>query len=427
MPGRNILAAGSAADRKRAMRVMPKHGRLKLFAVICLFMVAGSIARAQSQGPITPPPQKAVPAPAPAQNQPTAKISQHVNVVALYVTVRDKHGKIVTDLNQQDFTVAEDGHPQKITAFYRATDLPLTLGLLVDTSLSQRNVLDDERDASYKFFDQMLREGKDQAFVIHFDREVELLQDLTGSRPKLQAALQELQTPQPQFSNGQDGKGGGNDGGNGGGNTTDPDENVPVNQTPGNGQERGERMGGGGTLLYDAIYLASNDEMKKVLGRKAVFVLSDGVDRGSKETLTDAIAAAQRADTAVYSIYFADHETDDNPFGGRRGGWGMGGPMGWPSGGGASGRRRYPEARTDGKKILERISTETGGQLFQISKKLPLDQVFAQVEEELRNQYQLGYLMPDHSSSGAGYHKIALTTTRKDVSVQVRDGYYSAN
>lgn len=410
------------------MRVMPKHGRLKLFAAICLFMVAGSIARAQSQGPITPPPPKAVPAPAPPQNQPTAKISQHVNVVALYVTVRDKHGKIVTDLNQQDFTVTEDGHPQKITAFYRATDLPLTLGLLVDTSLSQRNVLDDERDASYKFLDQMLREGKDQAFVIHFDREVELLQDLTGSRPKLQAALQELQTPQPQFSNGQDGNGGGNDGGNGGGNTTDPDENVPVNQAPGNGQGRGERMGGG-TLLYDAIYLASNDEMKKLTGRKAVFVLSDGVDRGSKETLTDAIAAAQKADTAVYSIYFADHDSDDNSGFGRHGGWGMGGPMGWPGGGrgGGGGRSRYPEGRTDGKKILERISTETGGQLFQVSKKLPLDQVFAQVEEELRSQYQLGYLMPDHSSSGAGYHKVTLTTSKKDVSVQVRDGYYSAN
>lgn len=168
--------------------------------------------------------------------------------------------------------------------------------------------------------------------------------------------------------------------------------------------------------------------MKKQTGRKAIFVLSDGVDRGSKETLTDAIAAAQRADTAVYSIYFADHETDDNPFGGRRGGWGMGGPMGWPGGGGGGGgRRRYPEARTDGKKILQRISTETGGELFQVSKKLPLDQVFAQVEEGLRNQYQLGYRMPDHSSSGAGYHKISLTTTKKDVTVQVRDGYYAAN
>lgn len=416
----------TAACKEVAIRTAAKRWGFLPLVAICIFLFAG-VARAQSQGPITPPAQKvAATPPRTAQDQPTPKISQQVNVVVLYVTVRDKHGEIVPDLNQQDFTVTEDGHPQKITAFYRDTDLPLTMGLLVDTSLSQRNVLDDERDASYKFLDQMLREGKDQAFVIHFDREVELLQDLTGSRPKLQAALQELQTPQPQFSNGQDGNGGGNNGGDGGGNTTDPDENVPVNQAPGNTQGRGARTGGG-TLLYDAIYLASNDEMKKLSGRKAIFVLSDGVDRGSKETLTDAIAAAQRADTAVYSIYFADHETDDNPFGGRRGGWGMGGPMGWPGGGGGGGRRRYPEARTDGKKILERISTETGGQLFQISKKLPLDQVFAQVEKELRNQYQLGYRMPDHSSSGAGYHKITLTTTKKDASVQVRDGYYAAN
>jgi VWFA-related protein len=430
MAGQDTAPTYRTICRKAAIRPIEKCGRRLAFAAICLFLIAGHVARAQTAGPITPPPQKVASAPPPAQNQPAPKISQQVNVVVLYVTVRDKHGKIVPDLNQQDFTVAEDGHPQQITAFYRETDLPLTLGLLVDTSLSQRNVLDNERDASYKFLDAMLREGKDQAFVIHFDHEVELLQDLTGSRPKLQAALQLLQTPQPQFSNGQDSRGNGNgsDGSDNGGNTTDPDENVPVNQTPNNTQQRGERSGGG-TLLYDAIYLAANDEMKKLPGRKAIFVLSDGVDRGSKETLTDAIAAAQRADTAVYSILFAGHESNDNdnPFG-HHGGWGMGGPVGWPGGGGGGGgRRRYPEQRTDGKKILERISTETGGQLFQVSKKLPLDQIFAQVEEELRNQYQLGYLKPDHSSSGSGYHKITLTPTKKDLSVQVRDGYYSTN
>ncbi len=121
----------------------------------------------------------------------------------LYVTVRDKHGKIVPALNQEDFVLAQDSHPQTITHFIRQSDLPLTLGLLVDTSLSQRNVLDEERDAGYRFLDQMLRDGKDEAFVIHFDHQVELLQDLTSSRPKLNAALQLLQMPQPQFSNGQ--------------------------------------------------------------------------------------------------------------------------------------------------------------------------------------------------------------------------------
>lgn len=406
------LASSALPDR-----VAGPKGAGRCLAAIGAVLFAAGVARAQTQGPITPPPQKAVVAPQPEANA-APKMSAQVNLVVLYVTVRDKHGKIVPDVAQQDFRVTEDGHPEALTAFYRETDRPLTLGLLVDTSLSQRNELENERDASYKFLDQMLRPAADQAFVIHFDREVELLQDVTNSRPKLQAALELLETPQPQFSNGQD-----QGGGDGGGTSTDPDENVPVNTTAGNGQGRGGRAGGG-TLLYDAIYLASNDVMKKRTGRKAIFVLSDGVDRGSKEALTDAIAAAQRADTAVYAVLFADQQSTDSGFGHH--GWGMGGgPVGWPGGGG--GRRRYPEPRTDGKKILERLCAETGGQLFQVSKKLPLEQAFAQAEEELRNQYQLGYRMPDHSASGAGYHKIQVATTRKDLSVRVRDGYYSAN
>ncbi len=409
---------------------------LVAFLGMMLFF-AGGIARAQSEGPITPPPQKAPQLQQAPQQQSQPKISVEVKLVYLYVTVRDKHGKIIPTLNQQDFALEQDGRPQTITHFIRESDVPLTLGLLVDTSLSQRNVIDDERDASYKFLDQMLRD-KDQAFVIHFDRQVELLQDLTASRPKLNAALQELQTPQPQFANSNNGNNGnngsdGNDGSGGGTNTSDPDENVPTNTGSNNGRNQAHDSGGG-TLLYDAIYLAANDEMKKQPGRKAVFVLSDGVDRGSKETLTAAIEAAQRADTAVYSIYFADHGSDSdssNRHGGWGGGW-PGGGGGWPGRGGGGwpggGRgQRYPqEARADGKKILERISTETGGQLFQVSKKLTFDQIYAQVEEGLRSQYALGYT-PDHASSGPGYHKIALTTKNKDLAVQVRDGYYSDN
>ena len=355
-------------------------------------------------------------------------------LVYLYVTVRDKKGKLVPGLTQQDFVLKEDGQQQAITHFLSQADLPLTLGLLVDTSLSQRNVLDDERDASFKFLDTMLRADKDQAFVIHFDHEVELLQDLTGSRPKLNAALQQLQTPQPQFSNVNHGNNGG--GSSDGGNTTDPDENVPTTTGNGNGGNSGggrDREQSGGTLLYDAIYLAAKDEMGKQQGRKAVFVLSDGVDRGSKETLRSAIEAAQRADTAVYSIYFADHDSDSNNGlghhgwgGGHAGGGWPGGGGGWPGGGGGGGHRYPQEGRTDGKKILEQISTETGGQLFEVSKKLPLDQVFAQVEEQLRNQYSLGY-QPNHGNSGPGYHRITLATEKKELTVQVRDGYYSNN
>jgi VWFA-related protein len=416
--------------RLQMLRMVGRFGWLP-GAIAVLVLFAGRLAVAQSPaGPITPPAPKAQPTlqtPKAAQTAATPKIAVEAKLVYLYVTVRDKKGKLIPDLNQQDFVLEEDGKTQTITHFVRNSDLPLTLGLLVDTSLSQRNVLDDERSASYKFLDQMLREGKDEAFVIHFDREVELLQDLTASRPKLNAALQQLQTPQPQLENANGGNNG-NDGGDSGTNTTDPDENVPTSTTTGgNDRQRGDS--GGGTLLYDAIYLASKDEISKQQGRKAIFVLSDGVDRGSKETLTAAIEAAQRADTAVYSIFFADNNSNDNGYGhhgwGHGGGGWPGGGGGWPGGGGGH-RNPQQQSRTDGKEILKRISTETGGELFQVSKKLPLDQIFAQAEEQLRAQYSLGY-MPDHKDSGAGYHKISLATKTKDQGVQVRDGYYSDN
>jgi VWFA-related protein len=169
-------------------------------------------------------------------------------------------------------------------------------------------------------------------------------------------------------------------------------------------------------LLYDAVYLASDEVMKKQQGRKALIVLSDGVDHGSKETLVDAIMTAQRADTVVYSILFADEHQFQSPFGG------FGGPgMGRHGGGGG---HRYPqEERPDGKKILERISKETGGRLFEVSKKQPIDQIYASIAEELRNQYSLGYTPgPDVAP---GYHKIHLATKQKDMTVQTRDGYYS--
>jgi VWFA-related protein len=172
-------------------------------------------------------------------------------------------------------------------------------------------------------------------------------------------------------------------------------------------------------LLYDAVYLASNEMMKKQQGRKALIILSDGVDHGSKETLASAVEAAQRADTLVYSILFADEQ------GYGRGG-GFGGGMGGMGGmGRRGGRGRYPqEMRPDGKKILERISKETGARLFEVSKKQPIEQIYDQIQEELRNQYSLGYT-PDRADVGAGYHKIHLKTKQKGQIVQARDGYYA--
>ena len=343
----------------------------------------------------------------PASGQePHPKIAVQVNTVSVLASVRDKHGKLVPKLTKEDFALLEDGHPQVIDYFARETDLALRLGLLVDTSLSQRRVLDQERTASYSFLDHLLRPDKDLAFVLHFDRDVELLQDFTPSRPKLQAALQQLQTPSPQDYPDRSGRGGG-----GGPNGGDPQA------SPRNGRGAGRHRGG--TALYDAIFLASDELMSKQQGRKALIILSDGVDRGSKETLTAAIESAQRADTLVYSILFKDDEGYGHysP--------GMMGPHGpYGGGGGHHGGGHYPqEDRPDGKKILQQISKETGARLFEVSKKETVDKIYGEIEEELRNQYSLGYTPA--KDSGPGYHKIQLTTKNKDLVVQARDGYYS--
>ena len=362
--------------------------------------------------------------PAQGQQQPAAppagpptvaqKIAVQTNMVTVATTVRDKKNQIVSNLTKDDFAVDEDGRPQAISYFARENDLPLTVGLLVDTSMSQRRLIDSERGASVTFIDHALREDKkDQAFLIHFDREVELLQDLTTSRQKLESALNLLQTPQMEDTS--DSSGGGNGGGDGNG----------------GGGGRGGYHRGGGTLLYDAVFLASDDLMKKQQGRKALIVLSDGVDRGSKETLSSAIEAAQRANTVVYSILFKDDQSYGNGGGGHHGGWGMGGPGGYPGGGGGypgggGGGRRYPqqEQRPDGKKILDRISKETGGRLFEVNKKESVDQIYDQIQQELRDQYILGYV-PAKSDDSAYYRKIHVTTKQKDLTVQARDGYYA--
>ena len=324
-------------------------------------------------------------APLPAQENPG--ISVDVKVVNVLATVRDKHGELVSNLGKDDFVLEEDGRPQTISYFSHEVDLPLALGLLVDTSLSQRRVLPEERAASRGFLDNMVREGQDKAFIIHFDREVELLQDLTPSHLKLGSALDLLEIAQP-------------------------DNDSPSGGQPGGRPPRAR----GGTALYDAIFLASDEVLKKQQGRKAILVLSDGVDRGSRETLESAIATAQRADTIVYSIYFAEDQPSRSigGFGRPGGGYGGGGRRGYP--------RPFPEEQPDGRKILTQISTETGGRLFEVSKKQPVAQIYREIEEELRGQYSLGYT-PD-TNTEAGYHKLRLTAKQKDMVVQARQGYY---
>jgi VWFA-related protein len=318
---------------------------------------------------------------------PDAKYSSDVNVVNVLASVHDKDGKVVSTLDKDDFSIEEDGRPQVIRYFARQSDLPLTLGLLVDTSGSESRNIESERRASYKFFDQVMREDKDKAFLIHFDREVELLQDLTSSRTQLDKGLDGLTG----------------------------DQLTRRNSGGGHGQGRV-----GGTALYDAVLLASDELMKKQQGRKAEILFSDGEDNGSKVTLSRAIESAQRADTLVYSVRFYDRNAGApiNPgFGrGRRGG-------GFPGGGGGGYPGGYPNSgRKDGKAVLQQISSETGGEYFEVSGGMTLDKIYSRIQDELRNQYSLGYTS---DQSGGGYRKIKVIAKGKNLTVQAREGYYA--
>jgi VWFA-related protein len=361
-------------------------------------MTAAGILRAQQ----TAAAQTSAPAAA------ATTIMVNAQLVNLPVIVRDKKGALVQNLTKADFALSVDGHPQTIRYFDKDNDLPLTLGLLVDTSGSVRSALEDERNASEAFLEQMMTEPAnrtpDQAFLIQFAHEAELLQALTSSRPKLREALNQVGTTPPDESNDQNsGNNSGNNSGYGG-----------------YGHRGGGHHFGGGTTLYDAIFLASEDLMKKQQGRKALVVLTDGEDRGSQETLASAVAAAQRAETVVYAIYF---KGEQHGYGGHGGGFGGHGGYGggFPGGGG----QRGGESHVDGKKVLEQITGETGGRMFEVSGKQTFAAIYMQIAEELRSQYRLGYT-PDATTASEGFHKVELTTPNdRKLFVQTRDGYYS--
>ena len=282
--------------------------------------------------------------------------STEVKVVTLLATVHDRGGAIVTNLNKEDFLVEEAGVPQTIKYFSRESDLPLTIGLLVDTSRSQIGVIERERHASYTFLDQVLREDKDRAFVAHFDVQVEVVQDLTSSRTQLASALDKLRIP-PRPA----------------------------------------------TLLYRAVRDCSENQMRKQPGRKAFVILSDGVDVRSKTTIGTAIEYAQRADTIIYSILFS------------RWPWFAYYPT-------AAGVYAIYSAR--GKHAMQRLARETGGAYFEVSKENPIEKIYASIEEQLRNQYSIGYT-PERKDAGGGYRQIRLTTRQPGLLVQTRSGYYA--
>jgi VWFA-related protein len=275
--------------------------------------------------------------------------STDVKVVSILATVRNKQGAIVHGLTKDDFTVLENGRPQTIKYFSRDTDLPLTIGLMVDTSTSQIKVIEAERGASFRFIDHILRENKDKIFILQFDMAVIMKQQLTDSRPKLEEALSLVDIP----------------------------------------TEKQLRAGGWapGTILYDAVVQASKETMQKQQGRKAMILLTDGVDTGSDHSVNDAIEAAQRADSIIYSIYFSAE-----------------GPT--------------------GRQILKRMSQETGGGFFEMSKKSNFEEIFSQIEDELRGQFNIGYVS-DTPVRISEFRKLQVSVNQKGLSVQCRDRYWA--
>jgi VWFA-related protein len=279
--------------------------------------------------------------------------STEVKVVNILATVRTKSGQLITDLTKDDFSLIENKRPEEIRYFSRESDLPLTIGLMVDTSMSQARVLQSERSASFQFVDQVLREGKDKVFVTQFDMAVMTRQPPTSSRRDLE-------------------------------------ESLPYVDTPSKNQLEAQR--GGGTLLFDAVVKASREIMSGQRNRKAMIILSDGGDNGSDETLASAIEAAQRADTIIYSILFAD-----SGYGGFGG---------------------------DGKTAMQRLAKETGGSFFEVSKKQNINQIYGIIEQELRSQYNLGFVS-DQPVRVSEFRALQLTANRKDLVVQARDRYWA--
>lgn len=297
-------------------------------------------------------------------SQERAKYSVDVKLVDVIATVRNSRREIVRGLRKDDFLLEEDGRPQEIRYFSEESDLPLTLGLLVDTSASQWGIRQTERTAALDFFNRILRDRKDVAFVMRFDRGVEVLGGPTSARDQLESALARLDASDtPQW-------------------TAEHPLAPP-----------GFRFGA--TRLFDAIVEASR-RLEPRKGRKALLALSDGVDNASAKDADSAIEAAQRADALVYSVLFSD----PHAYSGQRG-----------------------DPRKRGREALERLSRETGGSHFHFANVNSLNRIFRQVQQEIRNEYSLGYV--SDRGAGSGYRRIRLTTRRAGMTVQARDGYYS--
>jgi VWFA-related protein len=301
----------------------------------------------------------------PADQNPTETLKINVNVVQLFFNVKDKHGALIPSLTKNDFEIAEDGKPQTIKYFAAESNLPLTLGIMIDASGSQRNVIDMEKEVGGAFLKQILTD-KDEAYVMSFDITVDLLQDFTRDTRRLQTALNKAKVNVDYTSGGIPGMGGGP---------------VPTQNAP-------------GTLLYDAVYLSSHDMLAKEVGRKAMILLTDGQDEGSRLKLRDAIEAAQKADAIVYVLLCADR--------------GFYGGMGY-----------------SGEADMRKLTEQTGGRVINVGNKFDkLREAFDQIAAELRSQYNIGYV-PTNLKLDGTYRKLEIKN-KQNYKIQARAGYYAA-
>ncbi len=298
------------------------------------------------------------PAPAPtaaAAQNPQGPIRVQVELVNLFVTVRDKKKKLITDLTKDDFRVSEDGQEQKIAFFSHETSLPITLGLLIDTSGSEGRMLPAEQEAATRFLQRVLRKS-DLAMVISFDLDVDLLADFTSDRGQLERAIQRARINAPS---------------------------VPIS-VQGPLPQRGPK----GTDFYDAVYLASREKLASEAGRKALVILTDAVDNGSKVRLEEALEAAQRSDTVVHILLV------------------------------------YDPAYGANEGAAKKLAEETGGRMISVRNEKKLEEAFDQISEELRSQYILGYY-PSNTTRDGRFRKIKVEAPRKDLQLLARKGYYA--
>jgi VWFA-related protein len=308
---------------------------------------------------LLPPAPSAAAAPGALAGGQSQAIHVGVSLVSLYTTVRDSHKKIITDLGQNDFRIFEDGTEQKVAFFSREKTLPLTMGMLIDTSGSEETMIGAEQQAATQFLQRVMQK-KDEAMVITFDLDVDLLSDWTGDLPTLERAIRRARI---------------NTGGGGGQVTPGP---FPTS-------------GSGGTNFYDAVYLACQ-KMSGEAGRKALVILTDAEDNGSKIKLEEAVEAAQRADTVIHVLLVAA----------RGFGFGAGGDMA----------------------VARRLAEETGGRAIDVRNDKDLLKAFDEISEELRSEYSLGYY-PTNSKLDGTYRKIKIEVSNKDYKALTRKGYYA--